>query len=58
MVSIIEVILKDGLGTLTFECSMWKIQDGCLFCFGAEHKEASVFPLTSIVCFHEVLRGE
>lgn len=50
-IRIIEIVMKEGLGTIRFRATSWKICDGCVIFHDIKKQEMGVFPLTSIVCF-------
>lgn len=58
-VRIVEVILKNRLSSIELEITSWRIHDGVVIFIDSRKDEATVFPITSIVCFHEkVKKGE
>lgn len=51
-VRIIEVILNGRYDSSKLACTSWLIEDGCLMIHNKEAQEQSVFPLSSLLCFH------
>ena len=51
------VVLKEGIGRVSFDFTTWVIKDGYLLVRNLEkNEEVSVFPLTSIVCFYDRMK--